>query len=403
MAEQVGIVVVGAGFAADFHLESYKKVYGEDFRVLGVCHPDAGKAGALAARFDVPGVYTDFDQVIRRSDVTVVDLCVPNHLHASLAIKAAQAGKNIFLEKPLIGYQGPDETGDTSWSADGFSRQVMLEAANEAALEVADAVAKAGVTLCYAENWVYAPSVQKAARLMTASEGTIMRIVGEESHSGSHAGYARRWREAGGGSLLRLGVHPLGAALFLKYEEGLRQNGERTRPAFVTAEVGQLMQIEAHRQNPSPWLAFEAEDVEDFGTMVVTFEDGSVAQLSATDTVLGGMLNQLTVYGSHAVVHANLNPNTAVEAYTPDPEGFGGEYLVEKLETRAGWSTPQPDEHWSLGYPEQLRDFVGSISRGREPKSGMTLALDTVAVVYGAYLSADEGRRVDLRPYLGDT
>jgi len=403
MVEHVGIVVVGAGFAADFHLESYAKVYGEDFEILGVCHPDGNKAAALASRFDVPSVYTDFDQMIQRSDVDVVDLCVPNYLHAQLAIKAAHAGKHIFCEKPLTGYQGPAETGDTTWSAEGFSRQIMAEAANESALEVADAVSTAGVTLCYAENWVYAPSIQKAKRLMTASGGAIMRIVGEESHSGSHAEYAKRWSEAGGGSLLRLGVHPLGAALYLKYEEGLLRNGDRIRPEFVTAEVGQLMQIEGHRQNPSPWLAFHPEDVEDFGTMVVTFEDGSVAQLSASDTVLGGMLNQLTVYGSHGVVRANLNPNTAVEAYTPDPDGFGDEYLVEKLETRAGWSTPQPDEHWALGYPDQLRDFVGSISRSREPQSGITLALDTVAVVYGAYLSADEGRRVDLKPYLSDT
>ncbi|GMQ94614.1 MAG: Gfo/Idh/MocA family oxidoreductase [Acidimicrobiia bacterium] len=400
MVENVGIVIAGAGFAASFHLESYAKVYGEEFTVLGVYHPDGSKAAALATRFNVPNVFTDFDQVLTRSDVDVVDLCVPNRLHAELAIRTAQAGKHIFCEKPLTGYEGPPDAESTGWTADGFPREQMLEAAHSSALEVADAVGKAGVTLCYAENWVYAPSVQKARRLMAASEGTIMRIVGEESHSGSHADYARQWRNAGGGSLLRLAVHPLGAAMYLKYDEGQRKNQRGIRPAFVTAEVGNLMKIEAHENNPSPWLKFDAEDVEDFGTMVVTFDDGSVAQLSATDTSLGGMVSQMTVHGSHAVVHADMTLSTAVQAYTPDPDGFRGEYLTEKLETRAGWSTPQPDEHWSLGYQEQFRDFIGSVSLGREPRSGIRLALDTVSVLYGAYLSAAEGRRIDLRPYL---
>jgi len=400
MSDNVGIVVAGAGFAASFHLESYAKVYGEDFTIVGVYHPDENKAAALATRFDLSRVYTDFDQVLTDDDVDAVDLCVPNHLHADMAIATAQAGKHIFCEKPLVGYEGPSDAKATRWSADGFSRKTMLEAALSRALEVAHAVREAGVTLCYAENWIYAPTVQKAQRLMEESGGTIMRIIGEESHSGSHADYARRWRDAGGGSLLRLAVHPLGAALYLKYEEGIRKIQRGIRPAFVTAEVGNLMKIESHRRNPSPWLKFDAEDVEDFGTMVVTFDDGSVAQLSSTDTVLGGMITQMTVYGSHAVVHANIGQNTAVQAYTPDADGFGDEYLVEKLETRGGWSFPQPDENWALGYQEQFRDFIGSIARGTEPKSGITLALDTVAVVYGAYLSASEGHRVDLRPYL---
>jgi len=401
MAEHVGIVIAGAGFAAEFHLDSYQKIYGENFTVMGVLHPDRAKAAALASRFDVPHVFVDYDEVLANTAVDVVDLCVPNRLHATMAIRAARAGKNIFCEKPLTGYEGPPDARATGWSADGFSRQEMLEAAHSSAAAVADAVAEAGVTLCYGENWIYAPTVQKAQRLMAASEGTILRIVGEESHSGSHADYAVRWSEAGGGSLLRLAVHPLGAALYLKYDEGLRRNGKRIRPAFVTAEVGNLTKIEAHQEKPSPWLSFDPIDVEDFGTMIVTFDDGSVAQLSSTDTLLGGMLTQMTVYGSHAVVHANMGPNNAIQAYTPDPNGFGDEYLTEKLETRGGWSSPQPDEHWSLGYPEQLRDFIGSISRKREPKSGITLALDTISVIYGAYLSAAEGRRVDLHPYVG--
>jgi predicted dehydrogenase len=54
------------------------------------------------------------------------------------------------------------------------------------------------------------------------------------------------------------------------------------------------------------------------------------------------------------------------------------------------------------GYPQEIEDFVQCIALGREPLSGGALARDVTLVLYGAYLSAAEGRRVDLRPLLAD-
>jgi predicted dehydrogenase len=141
-------------------------------------------------------------------------------------------------------------------------------------------------------------------------------------------------------------------------------------------------------------------DVEDWGTMVVHFDDGSVAQITAADTVLGGIKNYLIVYGANAVVQANINPNTAAVAYAPAREIFGDEYISEKIETKAGWSFPAPDEDFMTGYPQEIEDFVHAVQDCREPLSGGPLARDVVATVYAAYLSAAEGRRVDLAPFL---
>lgn len=47
-----------------------------------------------------------------------------------------------------------------------------------------------------------------------------------------------------------------------------------------------------------------------------------------------------------------------------------------------------------------MQDFAESLASGREPLSGGALARDVTAVIYAAYLSAAEGRRVDLRPLL---
>ncbi len=74
--------------------------------------------------------------------------------------------------------------------------------------------------------------------------------------------------------------------------------------------------------------------------------------------------------------------------------------MVEKTETKEGWSFPAPDEDAVTGYPEELRDFIGAIATGRAPKSDIVLASDTLVLVYAAYLSAEQGCTVDLSAWL---
>jgi predicted dehydrogenase len=82
--------------------------------------------------------------------------------------------------------------------------------------------------------------------------------------------------------------------------------------------------------------------------------------------------------------------------YGPSEDAFGDEYLAEKLSTRAGWNFASPDEHWASGYHQEIQDFAECVAFGREPLSGWTLARDVVAVIYAAYVSAEEGRRVEV-------
>jgi predicted dehydrogenase len=227
--------------------------------------------------------------------------------------------------------------------------------------------------------------------------------VGEESHSGTHAPINKRWQTGGGGSLIGKGCHPLGGALYLKADEGTRLRGAPIRPVSVVAEVAQLAETPTFKASVPRYLnTVDDSDVEDWASMLLGFDDGTVAQISASDAVLGGIRNQLAVYGAKAVVLCNINPNDSVQAYAPEIGVFGDEYITEKIETKAGWTFPQPDEDWMTGYPQEMQDFLEGVVFAREPLSGARLARDVIAVVYGAYLSAAEGRRVDLRPFLAD-
>ena len=384
---RVRVGMVGAGFVARLHVEAYRQVHGVEVELSWVTAARPERAAAFATEFGARRTAADARTIFSDPAVDVVDLCVPNHLHAPLAVEAARAGKHVIVEKPLTGFFGPPAT----------PRAEMRRQALAAADGVLGACRDAGLRLCYAENWVYAPPIQKARRLLAASGGPILRLVGEESHSGTHAPINKRWETAGGGSLLGKGCHPLGAALYLKADEGRRLRGAPIRPVSVTAEVAQLADIPAFRASAPRYLnTVEGADVEDWGSMLIVFDDGTVAQISASDAVLGGIHNQLAVYGAKAVVFCNINPNDAVRAYAPDPAVFAGEYITEKIETKAGWSSPQPDEDWMTGYPQEMQDFVESVALGREPLSSGALARDVIAVIYAAYLSAAEGRRVGL-------
>jgi predicted dehydrogenase len=163
--------------------------------------------------------------------------------------------------------------------------------------------------------------------------------------------------------------------------------------------MGQHTRIRSFQREPKKWLVTSWEDVEDWFTAIVTFEDTSKAVVFASDGILGGVRKWLEVYLSNAVAFANINPTDALKVYAPAPGIFGDEYITEKVETNAGWQFPSPDEEWMGGYPQELEDFADCILEGREPISGLDLAVDTVKVIYSAYLAAERGQRVNLIPY----
>jgi predicted dehydrogenase len=363
-------------------------------RAVAAAHP--GRARQFAIELGIPVAYARVEELLADPAIDLVDICAPNFLHVPLIEAAAAAGKHVAVEKPLTGYFGDDWPDPDAKLGEVVPRDRMRRGALELADRAIVACQRVGVRLLYAENWIYAPGVQKVRRLLTRAGGTILRIEGEESHSGSHSIYYRRWRTAGGGTLLGKGCHPLGAALYLKRDEGLRRYGQPIRPKSVVAETARLTRTPGFEADQPLYIQTGYEDIEDWAVALITFDDGTVAQITAGDTTLGGIRNYLTAYGTNAVASARINPNDAAVAYAPDGSIFGDEYITEKIETKAGWTFPSPDEDWVTGYPQEMQDFAESVAENREPLSGADLARDVIAVTFAAYQSAAEGRRIEV-------
>jgi hypothetical protein len=64
-------------------------------------------------------------------------------------------------------------------------------------------------------------------------------------------------------------------------------------------------------------------------------------------------------------------------------------YVVEKTETKQGWSFISPDEGWFHGYQHEMNAFYQSLTKGEPAESNSRLAADTIATIYAGYLSAE--------------
>lgn len=389
--QTISVGFIGAGFSAHLHVEALKKVYGVGVRFAGVTATRLERADNFAKAHHVEHTYPSWQDMLAIGDIDVVCICVPNAAHAEIAIAAAKAGKHIICEKPMTGAFG---------DAGGLSGVKRALAERERALasvgEITRAVHENGVLFLYAENWVYAPAMLKTKRLLELSRGAIIDIRAEESHSGSHALRSRRRETAGGGALLMLGSHPIGAALHLKQYEAQLAGISPIRVTSVTAATAALYDTEAVRRAGHDHIVSDWKDVETWANLVMSFSDGTNAVIAASFAMLGGVRNTFEVYTTNSVYRANMTPNDGLLVYTPDPQAFGQDYLHEKIETRTGWITAAPDEDWVRGYPQEMQDFIEAIAHSRQPVSGLELASDVVEVIYAAYLAAEEGRRVPL-------
>src|SRR5579859_4356788 len=102
----LGIGMVGARYGARMHLANYARMSRDLVAIRGICSRTKESGEALAREARISFVTEDYDSLLARDDVDVVDICVSPALHHEFAIRAADAGKHIIMEKPLTGYFG---------------------------------------------------------------------------------------------------------------------------------------------------------------------------------------------------------------------------------------------------------------------------------------------------------
>lgn len=390
--ETINVALIGAGYAGILHANAYKKVSKIPVGIKTVVDAyDIEKAKRFAKAYGIENVRTDIEDILKDPEIDIVDIVTPPMSHIDITVRALEAGKNVICEKPLTGYFG--EEGDEKPIGIKVPKSKMYKKVISQLDEVKKTVKASNKLFMYAENTVYCPAVTKSAEIIRSKKSKILFMKGEESLRGSSSPVAGQWDKTGGGSLIRIGCHPLSGILWLKQVEADARD-ENIDVVSVTADMGntstELTQYEKRH------LTCEACDVEEFANVTLTFSDHTKAIIIASDNVLGGTKNYIEIYANDGTLMCNITPTDSLRTYFLDQEGLENVTFSEMLPGKTGWNNLFVCDEILRGYVYELQDFVECVAYGRRPISGFDLAYDTVKIIYAAYRSACEGRRIEL-------
>ena len=389
-SSEICIGMAGAGRATELHMNALQR-----YTEVPICYKHI-----IARRFEQVNKFKekygfqkaslDFNDLLNDEEIDVIDICTPPYAHIEMIVKALRAGKHVICEKPLSGYFGM--VGDMEPIGKNVSKVKMYEEVIKSIELLKKEVEKSGKLFMYAENFVYAPAIMKAAEILRKKKSKILYAKGEESLKGSSSPVAGEWSKTGGGSFIRVGAHPLTAILWLKHIEA-ETRGENIRVESVFADMGQVttkLSEYDHRH-----IAARPNDVEDCATVIIKFSDNSRAVIIATDTLLGGSKNYVELYCNDAAINCKLTMSDLMETYFLDEDRMENIYISEMLPSKIGWNKPFLEDEIIRGYTDEMRDFIESIYYKRQPKSTFELAYDTTKIIYAAYKSAELGVAVE--------
>ncbi|MEW1718273.1 Gfo/Idh/MocA family oxidoreductase [Streptomyces sp. NPDC093109] len=281
----LGVAVVGFGWMGRVHTQAYARVL-HHFprlavrpRLVTVAEEVPGRAEEAAGQYGFAGTARDWREVAADPRVEAVSITAPNFLHREIGVAMAEAGKHIWIEKP-----------------------VGLTAADARA--VADAAAAAGVQATVGFNYRNAPAVETARAMIAAGEiGTVTHVrIRLFSDYAAHPEGALTWRyerERGGSGVLGdLASHGVDLARFLLGDiASLTADTavfvpERARPAGATA---------GHTRAAGGELA--PVENEDYVSCLLRFASGARGVLEACRVSVGEQNNYgFEVHGTTGAV-----------------------------------------------------------------------------------------------------
>jgi predicted dehydrogenase len=327
--------MIGAGFISDYHIEGLQAAGAQ---VVSIYSRTAQNAQQKAQQYGIGHHSADLQEVLQRDDVDVAVICTPDFTHEEIALAAAEAGKAIYLQKPMA-------------RSGAECRRII------------DAARSAGVPLYVSFMHRYFPEIAHTRRLLQeAAFGDIYSVRQRNATGGADwATWFYSREKVGGGVVLQLGVHGIDLLRYLF--------GDIVAVRAVTALMKESRTL-ADGTVVHP-------DNEDFALAVYRFESGVLAtHESVYNEVAGTDRFRMEIYGE------------AGSAWLRSERGSLAFYAPEHLQ-HEGWFVPDlPPE--KVGY-RQHRHLVQML-QGEAPDDGSAQAgLASILVAEALYRSAENG------------
>jgi len=323
MRRTVKIGLVGTGEIAHVHAEAHSRIDGTEFSIAALIQPEAERR--FCEEFDAR-LYAGYEELLDDETVGGVDICLPNDLHCEFALKAFQAGKHVFCEKPI------------SLSLD--EADAMIDAARRA-----DRFLMIGHVLRFWPEYLKAKQAIDAGQVGKSLAISARRMVSLLAGTQGDRGW-RHDAQRSGGAVLDMQVHDLDAFCWFF--------GDRPTTVFsrgLRSSDGALSHVFTHLEFPDDRQAFVEASFMMQGNPIDIF---------------------FRVLGSQGSIEYTFSPDAFAlhEIDTHKPSVTAASLLLYewKKETQRLY-TPRSDS-FSVAMRDQLDYFAECIRAGKPPRIG---------------------------------
>jgi predicted dehydrogenase len=379
MGRKLGIGVIGLGWMGRVHTSSYRRVL-EHFPDLGIeprlvlASDVSAERRAHAERIGFEATTEDWRRVVEHPGIEAISVTTPNVLHREMAIAAIEAGKHVWVEKP-VGRSLQDT-------------QAVAEAARRAGVI-------SGVGFCYR----FAPAVQHARALIKAGD------IGEVNHYRGvfMADYANRpeaaasWRffraDAGSGALGDLMAHIVDMTHHLVGPIDRLSGRTATmiprRPPLPIGSGTHFSRVETD----------ELVDVdnEDWAGALVELDGGTVGSLEASRVIVGPHVRmRFEVHGTRGALAWELERMNELERFSLAENGDDEGYMrVVAGAQHPDFAAFQPGAGVPMGYDDlrvlEARTFLAAVRDREQSQPGLNDMVACARVLEAIERSASSG------------
>ena len=352
MSDKVRIGIIGVGQIGKHHVQQYAGV--PEAEIVAVADVRGDEAARVAEANNIPSVYTDYCELLKRDDIQAVDVCLHNRFHAPVTVEALEAGKHVYCEKPM------------SW--------VYAEARR-----MKEAACRTNRMLHIQLSTLYTPEARAAKRLIDGghlgdiyyAKSSHYRRRGRPYVDGYGTAQFVQQETAGGGAMLDMAVYHIARMLWLLGNPDLLS---------VSGNTCQKMD-----NMYSDRRANGAYNVEELGMGLARLAGGITFFMEEAWAIHANEPDGDRVFGSHGGLRVE-----PLSYYT----------TLSDLEMDATFDVKSADWRWhqcdpnTAGFDHSQRHWVWALL-GRVPLMDTAgLALKTAMLTEGIYLSAKLGREV---------
>ena len=376
-SKQLNIGMIGYGFMARAHSNAWANVahfFDTGYRPVlkAAAARNASKLRRFADMWGYESVESDWRALLTRKDIDAIDICVPNDLHAEIAIAAAEAGKMVLCEKPLARSE-----------AEG---KPMVEA-----------VEKAGVPNMVWYNYRRVPAVSLVKELV--QKGKIGKVfhyrakflqdwtISPDVPQGGAATWRLDLDAAGSGVTGDLIAHCLDTAMWI--------NGGI---ASLTAMTETFIKERKHALTG----AVQKVGIDDAAAVLTRFANGSLGTFESTRYARGHKAAYtLEINGEHGSFAWDLHDMNRLQWFDHKVEGqlrgWSSVLVTDGDHPYLGkWWVPGLIIGYEHSFIHQAADFLEGLKTGRPAAPTFRDALETTRVCDAIIASGKSGQWVNL-------